>query len=596
MRVVIDTNVIVSALLSPHGNSARILDLILLGEITPVFDDRILAEYREVLSRGKFGFEKEDVSNLLDLFLDEGESVIVPPLGLNLEDPDDAPFLEVAEHTSCDYLITGNSRHFPESSRTVTPATFLADRVRSFDELIEVPGEDAVSQVSNLSKLDEFEQIEVIEEIIQKGEEVIGPIILLLGDDNPDVRWGAIRILGELREKETIEPLIHMFYDSEPRIQVAAAISLGKFGDGAIEHLENTYDDESVRERVVFALRKTRKARAAKPLIKALSEDNESIIDDAIKGLGEIGDPIAIPFLAELVADTNQSDFIQREAIKALGDIGSTEAMEPLIKAIGSEEIVTKASAIRALGGIDDKKVIELLIDLLADKSPTIREAAALALGATHSTAALEPLIQALNDNKTFSSAATALGELESSKAVKPLIDILIKKRDQHAAESLGKIGNKKAVGPLIEALQSEDDPYLQEAAAVALGNIRDARAIDALLLALNGTHTRREAAIALGKIGDQRAIEPLIETMQNDYYFETQAEAASVLSETKDPLAVNLLIESLKSGNAKVRYLALTSLAHMGPFAEELVNKAQEDSDAITRRVAKKALDKLRG
>jgi len=65
MKIVLDTNVLVSALLSPFGPPARVLDLILVGDLIPVFDDRILAEYRQVLARERFGFDPGDVADLL---------------------------------------------------------------------------------------------------------------------------------------------------------------------------------------------------------------------------------------------------------------------------------------------------------------------------------------------------------------------------------------------------------------------------------------------------------------------------------------------------------------------------------------------------
>lgn len=136
MRVVIDTNVIVSALINSHGHPARIIDLVVLGQIVPVFDDRIIAEYREVISRPKFSFRAEDISTLLELFEVEGESVLVPPLsGLDLPDMDDAPFVEVTVGAACDFLITGNTGHFPKSAigklskkssiSVIAPAVFL---------------------------------------------------------------------------------------------------------------------------------------------------------------------------------------------------------------------------------------------------------------------------------------------------------------------------------------------------------------------------------------------------------------------------------------------------------------------------------------
>jgi putative PIN family toxin of toxin-antitoxin system len=128
--VVVDTNVIVSGLLSPAGPPARVVDLITTARLTVLHDDRILAEYREVLSRPRFPFDPFEVTALVDVVAADGELVVPPPLTIELPDPKDLPFLEVAVAGHAAALITGNERHFvPRSGRhpirTCKPAEFL---------------------------------------------------------------------------------------------------------------------------------------------------------------------------------------------------------------------------------------------------------------------------------------------------------------------------------------------------------------------------------------------------------------------------------------------------------------------------------------
>ncbi len=128
MLVVLDTNIRVSALLSPFGPPARVLDLALTGDIRLAYDDRILAEYTEVLARPKFGFAPDDVADLLAYLMATGEPVTARPLSPALPNPDDLPFLEVAAHSGAT-LVTGNAAHFPPTARgdvdVLTPAQFL---------------------------------------------------------------------------------------------------------------------------------------------------------------------------------------------------------------------------------------------------------------------------------------------------------------------------------------------------------------------------------------------------------------------------------------------------------------------------------------
>jgi uncharacterized protein len=127
-RVVLDTNVWVSALLNSFGAPGRVLDLALAGELIVAYDDRVLAEWRQVLRREKFGFSAGDIEVVLGSVEGEGISVNPSPFAVELPDQDDLPFLEVA-HAAEATLITGNTRHYPLEKRqgvvVLDPATFL---------------------------------------------------------------------------------------------------------------------------------------------------------------------------------------------------------------------------------------------------------------------------------------------------------------------------------------------------------------------------------------------------------------------------------------------------------------------------------------
>ena len=129
MRIVLDTNVLVSGLLNPYGAPGRIVQMVAAGELALCFDARILCEYREVLLRTKFSFSPEHVDALLDQIRTAGEPVSAWPLARSLLDPSDAPFLEVALAAGADCLVTGNARHYPARCRggvrVVSPAKFM---------------------------------------------------------------------------------------------------------------------------------------------------------------------------------------------------------------------------------------------------------------------------------------------------------------------------------------------------------------------------------------------------------------------------------------------------------------------------------------
>jgi hypothetical protein len=70
MKIVLDTNVLVSGLLTPYGSSGKIVRMIFSGDLTLILDARILSEYRDVLVRPKFGFNKDDVASAYQYNID----------------------------------------------------------------------------------------------------------------------------------------------------------------------------------------------------------------------------------------------------------------------------------------------------------------------------------------------------------------------------------------------------------------------------------------------------------------------------------------------------------------------------------------------
>lgn len=130
MKIVLDTNVLVSGLLSPFGPPGEIVRMVSFGEPVLCLDARVLSEYAEVLARPRFSFDQNAVGTLLDFLSQVGQMVASVPLPVPLPDPDDQPFLEIAIAGKADFLVTGNMVHFPQSlcrgSAVVTPAEFIA--------------------------------------------------------------------------------------------------------------------------------------------------------------------------------------------------------------------------------------------------------------------------------------------------------------------------------------------------------------------------------------------------------------------------------------------------------------------------------------
>jgi uncharacterized protein len=123
-RIVLDTNVLISAALQPRGLPAKLLELIAYQAVELCVSSEILAEYREVFSRAKFaGLDSQRVVHLLTLVA--CEATMVTPTSHLAESPDESDnrFYECAEAAAADYIVTGNIKHFPMLYRSTEIVT-----------------------------------------------------------------------------------------------------------------------------------------------------------------------------------------------------------------------------------------------------------------------------------------------------------------------------------------------------------------------------------------------------------------------------------------------------------------------------------------
>ena len=124
---VFDTNVIVSAMITPNSDAptVKVLEMVAIGYIIPLYNDEIISEYDEVLHRDKFKLREKDISNMIGMILERGIPSNRIASSCPFVDSNDAVFYEVALSKDGAYLVTGNTRHFPTKPLVVTPAEML---------------------------------------------------------------------------------------------------------------------------------------------------------------------------------------------------------------------------------------------------------------------------------------------------------------------------------------------------------------------------------------------------------------------------------------------------------------------------------------
>jgi putative PIN family toxin of toxin-antitoxin system len=125
MKIVLDTNIIVSAFINPKGAPGEIVSLVLAKKITICYDNKIFSEYMGILKKSKFNFDAILVDAFLDFIKENGEYIIAEPQKIQFADKDDKIFYDVYKSSDAKYIITGNKKHFPREKNIVTPREYI---------------------------------------------------------------------------------------------------------------------------------------------------------------------------------------------------------------------------------------------------------------------------------------------------------------------------------------------------------------------------------------------------------------------------------------------------------------------------------------
>ena len=462
-------------------------------------------------------------------------------------------------------------------------------------------------------------------------------------------RKDALNVLCEMNDARAVEPLVVLLNSTD---EIAEFITISN----KLDTLHWQPDRSEAGARYWMAKGRWDKvaevgAPAVELLIAALRSKDASVCAAAARALGEIGDTRAVE---PLTARVGYRDENTRNAVfKALDNLGwqpdrseagacywmakgrwdkvtevGAPAVELLIDALGSKDASVRVAAARALGEIGDTRAVEPLTARVGYRDEDTRDAAFEALdklgcqpgrseaGARYWKAkgrwdkvaevgapAVELLITALGstDASVRAAATEALRQI-GDPAVKSLIAHLMKGKTV-AALALGEIGDARAVGPLVMAL-TLGPKHLRGPAATALGQIGDTRAVEPLIAVVKTelnvlfSTTGGAAAKALGELGDARAVEPLIAALRHS---SMNSNAAKALGQFGDTRAVEPLIAALKRSlhtGELVGSYAATALGQIGDTraVEPLIEVLKERKRTATLWAAAGALKALTG
>lgn len=257
--------------------------------------------------------------------------------------------------------------------------------------------------------------------------------------------------------------------------EALAKIIYGIAEDHDIDQLIRTLQSQEkiVRQITVSAMIDLKEEDTIAPLIDSLNDRDPQVREDAAKALKNMGKVVVKPLLYTISEDLPMAS----STISILGDLKESSAVESLIGVLKYfKDTKVRYAAVKALGEIGDTRSILPLIETLHDKDTRVREGAAEALRKM-GQAVVAPLMTTLSGDNLHIRyfAIVLLGDLKNSRAVAPLIVILKNSESWalrfEAARALGKIKDPIAVGSLREAL-NDKDTYVREGVEAALQEI----------------------------------------------------------------------------------------------------------------------------
>lgn len=301
----------------------------------------------------------------------------------------------------------------------------------------------------------------------------------LEGAKHGEVRGAVARVLGELKDPSSVEPLM-----------------------AAIDFAATESEDKAANKEIVVALGNIGDKRAVPAMMKALNTKDNYTVIAAIEGLGQLKASDAYDKLNEYATSESGETFISKKAIQALGDIGDKRAVPSLIKMMVKERrgVSFYAESSFALFQIGEPAA-DALVEAIEGRNKDLND---YVKGAGIFKESVE------------AKAAQVLGDLHETRANKKLLEMLKYEREEidiklivrmRAADALGRIRAKDAVKPL-SGMIDEIEPNARHEYAMALVRIGGKDALPAIEKSVSkGPWDAREQSVrALGLIGDEKS------------------------------------------------------------------------------------------
>jgi HEAT repeat protein len=394
-----------------------------------------------------------------------------------------------------------------------------------------------------LNELDRisFGKIEKLDNLLNYLDKkvIFHNLVILLADENAEVRYYVVKLLGDLGDSSSIEFLIPLLKDENAWVRAKAADVLGSLsGSDAIKSLISPLKNKKTPDSMLPKL--------AHVIEKLVHLDTLQVIELLLQELKK-------------ETDIHAQDHI----VRILGFLGDSKAVEPLIPLLKDENEIQRINTAWALGHLGDSKAIEHLILLLNDENAEVQKSAIESLnrlGYPKKIESLIPLLQYENVEMRNNVVKT-LGDLGNSKAIEaltPLLEGNYSDVQYSVAKALVQLGSAKAIRPLIVAHQQLHVKRIKQSLAIYKDILNSSQWRDSVWL------RNIEFSKIVNTLVEKFDISSLLPLLE-DENVEVRIAATKILEQLGEPNAVDFLIPLLKDENKKVQFHAAEALIYLG-------------------------------
>lgn len=432
----------------------------------------------------------------------------------------------------------------------------------------------------------------------------VDQLIKSLADSDSLVRRAAAGALGQLKAPSAVDSLIAALKDDDESVRKSAAAALGRIADRrAAVAVQAAAKDAGIEQwEYAAALYRLGNRDHLESITAALASEYADIRQGALKELLEFADERSLPALLPLARSgaAKDSASIRFALAGGLVRFNSDNARTALINMLNDAEPAVRAASVTSLSQISkgksefsERALAAIVLVLRNETSPFVLAAINDAFSSFDRTRVTDVLLDSRTADGKLSPnivrALTAAGVTTDTQASQ-LVTGDIAERIQ-AANRLARLGDIKAVVPLIDALTSAKELELKVKAAEALGELRDRRAVDALVAATTAPQPelRTAATMSLGLIGDHVAAEALFVAARDE---QPAVRDAAIRSLSALGISLDKVSPDLSSSSWQVRAAAVATLARLGDRnAVPLIVSALRDSDSRVRTEAARTL-----